>query len=391
MSVRRVLYAVAFAGLAHHAQAAALTASELAMDQGLLSGFNAIAFGNYTQNSETEGSALIGGNLTGGKSGDFCFQNCRLNPVVGGIGYASLTVFGTASGTNGTGASGANIAIGNAAGGVLGAATSTSYIQENHNGGVSIVGHITGTLDSVQSLATTAAGGFRFQNPPSAQSYHLLAATVFPYGSSIAPVRQALGDLASAAATLDQQLIGQGKGETLPTPQNAQNHSFSPTANYSGADGLSYAIIDSPTTSIESMVNWQGINGAGLAAVIVVIDATGNVSLPALNGPPSTGNVIWDFPDANSVTTQGSWYGTILAPNATFGNGGIIDGNVIADSIIQGNEFHGDLAWTGNLAGLPTGGGTTAGGLPVPEPASLSLFGLGAAGLAFIRRRRRRG
>ncbi len=381
------IMAVVLAGAAElaPAHAGSLSTTQLATAAGVLDGFNAVSFGAYTQNSETEGSALIGGNLAGDKSGDFCFQNCTLNPTVNGTGYASLTVFGSLSGTNGTGAHGANIAIGNAAGGVLGAATSTTAIAENGYGGLSVAGKVSGLIDNATSLkATGASGSYQLQNMGSApQTYGLATAAAFPYGSSIAPVQTALTALAGSVDALNQRLIAAGKGETL-TPQ--MNTPFKPTANYVGAGGQTYAILSISATSLENAQNWPGINGTGLDAVIVVVDATGTVNLPMLNASAGDSNVLWDLVNATTVTTDAGWAGTTLAPDASFHNNGIVDGTVVAAAITQSAEIHNDIAWNGSLAGLPTSSGHTSGGLPVPEPGTLGVFGLAAAALSLARR-----
>jgi choice-of-anchor A domain-containing protein len=122
------------------------------------------------------------------------------------------------------------------------------------------------------------------------------------------------------------------------------------------------------------------LNGLNPTAIIINVNAstfTGNSSdYWGLNQFQSLATkVLWNFYNATSVTLNGDWYGSVLAPNAALTSQSTITGSVGANSFSTQGEVH--LApWTG-----------------VPEASSLAAIGF--AGLCvtwtLVRRRNETG
>jgi hypothetical protein len=134
-------------------------------------------------------------------------------------------------------------------------------------------------------------------------------------------------------------------------------------------------------------------DGSGL----VVVNVTGaSVALAQnfLGGTNNLGqNVIWNFPDATSLSLTTAWGGSVLAPLAAATTANYIQGSGVFASLTQNGEMHiGTLGGGYSLPTSPLGGSTTSstsssGGLEVPEPGMVALFAAGAAGLFWRRRR----
>lgn len=111
----------------------------------------------------------------------------------------------------------------------------------------------------------------------------------------------------------------------------------------------------------------------------VIFDVTGGSSVN-WNWNINTSNaskLLWNFSTQTNLTISKEWKGSILAPTAT----------VVQNEVINGGNLIA-FNWTANQRELHFAGDTTpfGGNAPVPEPASLTALGLGAA--AFLRRRR---
>jgi hypothetical protein len=135
-------------------------------------------------------------------------------------------------------------------------------------------------------------------------------------------------------------------------------------------------------------------NGSNLV-VVNVTGASVALSQNFLGGTNNLGqSVIWNFPDATSLTATTAWGGSVLAPRAAATTGNYIQGSAVFASLTQNGAMHIGTLGTGyGLPSSPIGSTTsttssTSGGADVPEPGMIALFATGVAGLAWLRRRR---
>ncbi len=315
---------------------AALTASELALDEAVLNQFNVVTSGDYNADNETEGRIAVGGNLTGSLT-DSCFNGCAGNTTSSALGaaYGSLNVWGNVSGSVTSG--GGNV-----------------YVQGSHTG-----------------VSFTLNGGSALQSS-------------FPFASPM-PFATPLADLANSIAADAHADTG-----TVAAGAYVQNNPSQITATKAAGTygGKNYGFITISLANLASYSNFEGIVTSGLDEVFVVVTgAPGATSatLPGMNSNNGDTNVIWDFVDATSLTFNGSWYGDILAPDATITNDGDLNGTVFAQSINQQSEIHDYNLPTDILSGLPTT--TVSQSSAVVEPSTLAVLFVGIFGLAFARRK----
>ncbi len=126
------------------------------------------------------------------------------------------------------------------------------------------------------------------------------------------------------------------------------------------------------------------------STIIVNVDGT-NVTLGTglyYNGNQTSGdnaadaNILFNFADAQSVTINGQFNASILAPFAILTGNAQMGGTFIAAQIGQTGEVH-NVEFTGTLPDDP---GTPT--VATPEPGTLVLMGTGIMSLAaFVRRR----
>ena len=81
--------------------------------------------------------------------------------------------------------------------------------------------------------------------------------------------------------------------------------------------------------------------------------------------------VLWNFYAANTVTLNGAWYGSVLAPSATLSASGVITGSIGVSSFSAQNEVH-YAPWVG-----------------VPEASTWATIGFVGLGAAWTVARRR--
>jgi hypothetical protein len=380
------------------AQANTFGATELTYDNALLSQFNLVTlntgsssyYSNPSVAANTNGRVIIGGSANFGN--DHVCYNASTGACVGnatsaidstGQLFGAVTVFGNVSSyaTLGRQTGGGDVAI-------LG--NTTGFISGG-NGKFNFGGQTSGlTLDTNSSTinVTTAATGGTIYNanggtsgPTPATPKVLPLATVFPF--SLTGITTEAKDLYSGLANLPG--TPGVKADALPANYSG---AFVSGVDYTGSNGKTYGVV---TTTLANFAaegsSFTGVsNNSSNAATFVIITGSSGTLPTVTNSDP---NVIYDFVSASSLTVSSAFDGTILAPLASLtqsSSSGTINGSVIVASITQNADLYNGNAFTGDLSGLTN----FTYNARVPEPASIALFSSGLAGVAWLRRRRKK-
>ena len=132
---------------------------------------------------------------------------------------------------------------------------------------------------------------------------------------------------------------------------------------------------------------------APAGSTIIVNVAGNNLTLGAglyYNGNQTTGDnsddshILFNFPDAQTVTIDAQFNASVLAPFALLSGTGQMGGNFIAAQIGQTGEVH-NVEFVGSL---PTETGKQSSASPVPEPGTWMMVGTGLVSLVGGLRRR---
>lgn len=294
---------------------AAGTTAFSAAGQSFMMEYNLLVEGDLLlSTSEVDGSAMVGGSLLGGTSN-----------------YTTQLV--TAS--NNTG-----LAVGN----VLAAGVNVNV----NNGGDFRIGSAANQLGNVN----LNGGGSTIIDPS-------VASTAAAYANQARTASAYLGGLA-ATGTID----------------GAGNMS---SAGFHSLDGQNVAVYDLTQNMFDSGLGQLNLN-FGAADTVIINYSTGGIGIADLTSPPNiigdfnqanSSRILWNFVDATDITTNNTFNGAMLAPDAALTlDGGGINGSVVVNSLeLQNAEVRLNL-YTGY----------------VPAPASVALLPL--AGLGASRRRR---
>lgn len=273
--------------------------------------WNLIVRNDLNTSSEVDGSALIGGNVMG-----------TSNYAVQGV----------------TASNGDGLAVGGNIGGGI-------NIQINNGGNLRIAGSVGGG-----SNVNLNGGGIQINDA----NVPTMVTSAF---TELETLSNYLAGLASNG-TLD----GAGNLNAVPTLIGSENVAV-------------YSIMDSDLTGLGQLN--LNFGSADSVVINVLADGGGNVNFEA---PPNiiggfnqanSSKIIWNLPDATTVTVNNSFNGALLAPFADLQLlGGGMNGSVAVNNVSVMNAEVRRFTYNGHM----------------PEPSTLALLAIG--GLAAIRRRR---
>ncbi len=316
--------------------------------------WNLVVLGNLESSSEVEGRTFVGGNLSGNSS------NYGIRATTSPNGQPGLTVVGNVTGSHKN--------LNNGSGAVIGGNVSSGF---NLNGPNQTV-KVGGTISNTNVNQNIVISNLDASNP------------AFGLGlqQSKTELKSSMGSLSFEMGTLksNSQLTVQGNRGTFTAQPNAQ--------------GL--AVFNITAADLDRIGEIQfNLNGAD-TAIVNVTGRSINLNDNFLGGTNNLGErVIWNFPEAETLSLSTAWGGSVLAPLADAETRNYIQGSAVFGNLKQNGELH-IGTFKGGYSTSPTGGGSSGGdsssgggATPVPEPGMVGLFGLGVAGLMLRRRRRR--
>ncbi|MBW8812173.1 MAG: choice-of-anchor A family protein [Caulobacterales bacterium] len=338
--------------------------------------YNLIALKDLSSSSEVEGRAFVGGNLSGNSSNYFT----QPHGLTGGNG---LVVAGNVSGGTKQVNNGAALAVG-------GNLTSGANMNAGPGGTgtVKVGGSISGGTVNANNTAVYVNGDVANVNAHDVYYGGALGANVngvkHAGDTSQATLGADLAAQAAAYATDFADLSAYLDGLTPSGPLSSLLTYSGQTAKFNAGAGTGVAVFDIAdlAAALAGMSNIQFTLPTTYDLVVINVTSpsftmSGGVNF---NGPTNLGQkVIWNFVNATTLNLGSSFFGSVLAPNATLTNGNFIEGSVVAKSVNQNGEIHMNNL-TGGLGPIAT---------PTPEPAAwaLMILGFGAAGAALRRRR----
>jgi len=152
------------------------------------------------------------------------------------------------------------------------------------------------------------------------------------------------------------------------------------TFKYTGA-ATDLAVFNISASDLANL-NWSVSFGNAVNVLINVTGTVFNAGNAHVNGfQNNANNVLWNFADATALNFGDSWYGSILALNATINTNSNLNGAIAAKSYVGNGEIH-DYHWSYVPPQPPKPP------VKVSEPSTLllSLLGLGLMLVGRLRR-----
>jgi choice-of-anchor A domain-containing protein len=352
------------------------------------SGSGSITIGGSNSGTLTAGSSssvFVGG----ANSGNISVTNG--SGTVSVLGANSATVALSGGGTVYTGSNGGTVSVNGGSGTVSINASNTNQLTLNNGGRATINGNTGNVNLNGGSLTYTGSQTGNLNLNGGATSQHVSSVTITPPAAPVSTLGSFASTFQAPMTALSSQLNGVAANSSVAVSGNSI--AFNAAPNSSGV-----AVFD-VNTSLFTNNSTVTLNLDGATSVIINVNVDSCVQNAcaftfgsSVNFSNPTGyadDVLWNFVNATGLTFSDEFGGTVLAPLATVTNKAPIDGTLVADDYVGNGELH-SHPYIGTLPGgtlQPPGGGSN----PIPEPASLVTLGIGMAGLAAVRRRRRKG
>ncbi len=345
---------------------------------------NLIVLGNMTGGHDIEGTAFVGGNISG-------------NGSTYGIGRGNQ---GEVASTRPTLTVGGNINGGNFANGSNGGSGTVAARKSVDIGGSFTGGNF--NVDGALIRAGSNLAGFNINNGTNAyygvsasgfqNTFPVKDATLAPGGSNDlhASIAAQTATLTADLGALSTALYGLSASGSFDGSDhnNATLHAADPSHR-------GFAVIDIDASNLASFLgasnlvyDLPSVTGGYLPTIVNVSGATSYSLNANSNNSAYNPYVLWNFGTATSITLGRQFNGALLAPLATVSNSTPIEGSVAVGTFNQGGEVHlgtfkGNAALTAAVA--PSSSTSTG---TVPEPASWALFVAGFGLVGAVRRQR---
>ena len=352
----RTIFPATFAAAAFVAIAAAPALASNVAGADILREWNLVVLGDLVSSSEVEGRTFVGGDLSGNSS------NYNIQPVAPSAnGQPGLTVVGNVNGGHKN--------LNNGSGAVVGGNVNSGF---NLNGAPQTV-QVGGTIQNTNVNQNTVKSNIGATNPQFVQD-----------------LKQQASHIATSTLNLSHEMSTLGANSQLTFQGNKGVFNAQPDANGVAVFNISAADLDRIG---EIQFN---LNGAD-TAIVNVAGKSITLNDNFLGGTNNLGeNVIWNFPDAETLKLTTAWGGSVLAPKAAAETGNYIQGSAVFGSLVQNGEMHVGTYKGGytppppssSSSGGNTSSGGSSGGSEVPAPGVLGMFAAAAAAIFVLRRRR---